>query len=63
MTEMQMWGVIGGLVAAVCVLVGALSRLEGKLARIQQQNDRQLDMLIALLQRNGIDPVSHNVHY
>jgi hypothetical protein len=61
MTETQMWGLIGGLVAALCVLVGALLKLESKLARIERQNDRQLDMIIALLQRNGIDPVNLNV--
>jgi hypothetical protein len=47
-----------GLFSAGCFVVVGYMEITGRLARIHRQNDRQLDMLIALLQKNGIDPVS-----
>ncbi len=59
MPESQMMWLIGGVaVVIVAILLSAITRLESRLARVERQNDRQLDMLIPLLQRNGIDPVT-----
>ncbi len=54
----MMWLIGGVAVVIVAILLSAITRLESRLARVERQNDRQLDMLIPLLQRNGIDPVT-----
>jgi hypothetical protein len=47
-----------GLFSAGCFVAVGYMEITGRLERIYKQNDRQLDMLIALLQKNGINPVT-----
>jgi len=47
-----------GLISAGCFVVAGYLDITGRLEGLHEKNVRQQDMLIALLQKNGINPVS-----
>lgn len=48
------------IASSVLLLIALMQIIElrSRVERLAKQNDRQLDMLIALLNRNGINPVT-----
>lgn len=58
MNMSNFWAILAGAAVVVFALGTTLSNLQARILRIERQNDRQLEMLIALLGRHNINPVT-----
>jgi hypothetical protein len=58
MSGFQVFALFGLLTATCITTFGIAADLKRRLAAIERRNERQMEMLIALLQKSGVNPVT-----